>query len=257
LDGYDGHSLRAFSYFPERLPGIIDTVESINSIETLFPQVRQDSKGPTFLKTYGGTAYGLVKTLGFTPSKAAEIDENYHELYKESDAWVQARLDEASKQGYVELAFGLRLRTPLIAKSIRSSASMVAEAKQEERTAGNALGQSYGLLNNRAMTGFLRKVWASPYRYDILPICMIHDAIYVIWRDDIKIAKFVNDTLIEEMSWQELEPIKHDEVKLSAELIVYHPTWADEVRVSKHATEEELYSLFNPSTDSNSISSAA
>ena len=34
------------------------------------------------------------------------------------------------------------------------------EASQEARTAGNALsGQSYGLLNNRAIIAFMKKVW--------------------------------------------------------------------------------------------------
>lgn len=55
-DGYDGHCLRAFYYFPERLPGIMETVESINSIKKVFPEVRQDSKAPTFALTVSALA---------------------------------------------------------------------------------------------------------------------------------------------------------------------------------------------------------
>jgi len=49
--GYDGHSLRAFTYYPEHMPDIINTVESINSIEGRYKSFRQRSKTPTF-RTY-------------------------------------------------------------------------------------------------------------------------------------------------------------------------------------------------------------
>ena len=51
-DGYDGHCLRAYSYFGHKMTGIDPTsVESINSIEAKYPDERQDSKAPTFLLT--------------------------------------------------------------------------------------------------------------------------------------------------------------------------------------------------------------
>ena len=193
LDGYDGHCLRAFSYFPDRLSGIVDTVESINSIKQKFPEVRQDSKGPTFLETYGGTHYGLMKTLGFSKDEALRIHENYHELYQVSDQYVKDKMEEASKTGFVEVAFGLRLRTPLLAQTLRGNRATPYEAEAEARTAGNALGQSYGLLNNRAANAFMQKVWDSPYREDIKPVALIHDAIYLIVRDNPEIVTWVNE----------------------------------------------------------------
>ena len=57
--GYDGHSLRAYFYFKDQMPDIVDTVESINSIEDKYPKLRQASKAPTFALTYGGTIYTL------------------------------------------------------------------------------------------------------------------------------------------------------------------------------------------------------
>ena len=48
---YDGHCLRAFSYFKDEMPDIEDTVASINSIKKLYPDWRQESKAPTFLLT--------------------------------------------------------------------------------------------------------------------------------------------------------------------------------------------------------------
>ena len=49
--GYDGHSLRAFSYFEDQLPDIDTSVSSINSISTKYKGVRQESKAPTFALT--------------------------------------------------------------------------------------------------------------------------------------------------------------------------------------------------------------
>lgn len=46
--GYDGHSLRAFGYFGDQMPDIVDTVESINSIKDKYDHLRSDSKAPTF-----------------------------------------------------------------------------------------------------------------------------------------------------------------------------------------------------------------
>lgn len=169
LEGYDGHCLRAFSYFRDKCPDIVDTVESINSMKKKYPELRQDSKGPTFALTYQGTRHTLVNNLGFTPELAKAIEANYHELYKESDEYIQQRLEQASKDGYVDVAFGLRVRTPLLGQTIFGGPKMPYEAAAEGRTAGNALGQSYGLLNNRAACEFMNKVWNSPYRLKSYP----------------------------------------------------------------------------------------
>lgn len=242
-DGYDGHCLRAFSYFPERLPGIVNTVESINSIKKKFPEIRQLSKTPTFALTYQGTYITLMKNLGFDEATAKQIEASYHELYKVSDEWVQAKLDEASRTGYVEIAFGLRLRTPLLAQTLRGKRSTPYQAEAEGRTAGNALGQSYGLLTNRAMNAFMERVWNSRFRYAIRPIAMIHDAIYLLIKDDVEVVEWVNKELIEAMRWQELPELKHDEVKLGAELDIFWPTWASDITIPNHATQKEIRAL--------------
>lgn len=239
-DGYDGHCLRAFSYFPERLPGIVDTVESINSIKKDFPEIRQLSKTPTFALTYQGTYITLMKNLGFDEATAKQIEANYHDLYQVSDQWVQDRLDEASRTGYVTLAFGLRLRTPLLHQTLRGSRKTPYEAQAEGRTAGNALGQSYGLLTNRSMNAFMKRVWSSPYRNDIKPVAMIHDANYFMIRDDIDVVEWVNNALIEEMQWQELPEIQHDTVKLGAALDIFYPDWAHPITLPNSASQEEI-----------------
>ncbi len=36
-----------------------------------------------------------MKNLGFSRDVAEQIEDNYHEMYKVSDQWVQDKLDEA------------------------------------------------------------------------------------------------------------------------------------------------------------------
>lgn len=237
--GYDGHCLRAYSYFREQCPDIEDTVDSINTIKKTHPELRQDSKAPTFLLTYGGTYHGMMSNLGWPEDKSKAIEANYHELYKVSDQYVQARLAQASKDGFVEVAFGLRVRTPLL-KQVVLGSRIPYEAAAEGRTAGNALGQSYGLLNNRAAVAFMKKVWASTYRLDILPVALIHDAIYLLIRDRIDVAEWANKHLIEEMRWQELPEIQHPTVKLGAALDIFWPNWANPITLPNDASAEAI-----------------
>ena len=240
---YDGHSLRAFFYFPSRVPGIVDNVKSINMIKLKFEPVRGDSKGPTFMMTYGGSEHGLVDKFGFSKKEAKEIYNNYHTLYAESDAYTQRRIDEAAELGYMVLAFGLRIRCPLLKNTIRKSGVQAKGTSEDERTLGNAIGQSYGQLNNRAMVAFMDKVWASEYRYAIFPIAPIHDASYYILDDDIGAVKFLNENLIKEMQWQEDPLIAHDRVKIGAELDIAYPSWAKPFTIPNNATKAQILEL--------------
>lgn len=244
-DGFDGHCLRAYAYFPDKCIGIINTVESINSIKIKYPELRQDSKVPTFALTYQGTWHTLVNNLGLTEEKAKAIEANYHELYKVSDEYTQMRLQQASKDGYVEVAFGLRVRTPMLKQVIFGSSSVPYAAAAEGRTAGNALGQSYGLLNNRAAVEFMQKVWASKYRYDIKPVALIHDAIYILVRDDMEVVEWANRELIKSMQWQELPELQHPTVKLGANLDIFWPDWAHPTTLPNNADQATLRKLCN------------
>ena len=227
IDGYDGHCLRAYAYFGHLMPDIDpESVKSINSIKKKYPELRQDSKIPTFALTYQGTHYTLMNNLGFSKKKAIGIEVGYHEMYAIADAWVNEKLEEASRTGYVELAFGLRLRTPIIQQTVFGAPSTPYEAKKEGRTAGNALGQSYGLLNNRAAVELQNRLFDSPYIYDIKPVAHIHDAQYFVARRDPAVITWLNDNLIECMEWQDLPDIRHDEVKLGGNLDIFCPSWA-------------------------------
>ena len=242
-DGYDGHSLRAFAYFGEQMPDIENTVESINSIQHKYKSLRSDSKAPTFLLTYGGTYMGLMKNCGFSEEKAKTTEKRYHDLYVVSDMWVQAKLDEAAKTGYVTAAFGLRVRTPLLAQVLRGTCKTPYEAEAEGRTAGNALGQSWCLLNNRAGSEFMRKVRASEFRLDIRPCIHIHDAQYFMIRDNMDTLQYTNKHLVEAVNWQDHPDIAHPEVGLGGELSLFYPTWANEIEIPNHATPEEVHQI--------------
>jgi DNA polymerase I len=242
--GFDGHCLRAAYYFRDQLLHI-DLAEptSVNSIKKSHPELRQESKTPTFALTYQGTFHTLMSNLGWSEEKAKQIEASYHELYKVSDQYVQAKLAQASKDGYVTVAFGLRVRTPLLSQVIFGADKMPYEAAAEGRTAGNALGQSYGLLNNRAAMEFMQKVWASPYRLDIRPVALIHDAIYILVKDDVDVVHWANRELIASMRWQELPEIKHPTVKLGAALDIFWPSWANPTTLPNDATPESLITL--------------
>lgn len=185
----------------------------------------------------------MMSNLGWPEDKAKLIEKGYHELYAESDAYVQERLKQASQDGFVEVAFGLRVRTPLLKQVVYGSNTMPYEASAEGRTAGNALGQSYGLLNNRAAVDFMRKVWASPYRLDIKPVALIHDAIYILIRDDVEVVHWANSELTASMKWQELPEIQHPIVKLNSQLDIFWPDWAHPITLPDTATAQEITSI--------------
>lgn len=223
-------------------------VHQINSISKKYSKFRQRSKAPTFALTFRGTTYTLKKNCGFNDEEAQQVSDRYHELYTESDQWISDKLDECCRDGYATVAFGLRVRTPVLAKSILNTNVTARISSSEARSVGNAIsGQSYGLLNNRAAVAFMQKVWASDYKYDIFPVSLIHDAIYLIIRDDINVLKWVNDNLVEEMEWQELPEIAHDQVKLGAELSLFHPDWSNEILLPNYINKDGLKEVINNS----------
>lgn len=218
-------------------------VHEINSIQYIYKDLRFESKAPTFALTYQGTFHTLMKNLGWEKQKAIDVEAMYHELYSVSDAWVAAKLDQACKLGYVTVAFGLRLRTPLLHQVVRGTSKTPYEAEAEGRTAGNAMGQSWCLLNSRASVEFMDKVRASKHRLDIKPCAHIHDAQYMLVRDDIEVVMYANEHLVKAVQWQEHPDIANDEVKLGGEFSLFWPTWANDITIPNGATEKEIRSI--------------
>jgi DNA polymerase-1 len=244
-DLYDGHSLRAYAYFSNEMPDIIDTVESINSIGKLYPKIRQKSKEPTFLLTYNGGYIGLMNNCGFSEKEAKSIESNYHTMYKESDEWAAKRIQQASIDGYAICAFGLRVRTPLLAQSIGNTSKTPYMVQAEQRSIGNAMTQSYGMLNSRAGIEFQERCITSKHRLNILPVAQIHDALYFLIKDDVEVVKWVNDNLIDCMSWQELPELQHDIVKLGAELDLFWPDWGNSITIPNGVSLNQIKEIAN------------
>ena len=216
-------------------------VAQINSIAIKHKELRNKSKAPTFALAYQGTWLTLVKNCGFTEDEAKNIETNYHKMYKVSDDWVANKIKLAEQQGYLDSAFGLRVRTPVIAKSVLGNSKTPNLAVAESRSVGNAVsGQSYCMLTCRALNEFMERVYASEYKHDIMPVNIVHDAIYLMIRDSIHVVKWVNDNLMDCMSWQELNEIKHDKVKLSAELGLFYPDWSNEITLPNNINRKQI-----------------
>ena len=220
-DGFDGHSWRACFYFADKITGIdIQDPVSVKTVGKLFPKERQDSKAPYFALTYQGTYKTLVKNCGFSFDVARKIEQGHKEMYKVAEQATQEKLTLASKQGYLDVAFGIRVRTPLLQKY----GLTLSHSQAEGRTVGNAWGQSYGLLNTRAGTAFLKQVREQDR--PVYACAQIHDAQYFLAPRDPVLIHWVNGTLTKEMQWQELDEIRHPDVGLSGELDIFRFSWA-------------------------------
>ena len=243
-DGYDGHSLRAFSYFRDEMPDIVDTVASINSIEAKYPKLRQKSKAPTFALTYNGTWHTLVTNIGFSKDEAKQIEDNYHKLYKVSDKFTQANVMFAEDNGYMECAFGLRIKCPILAKTIHDNSLTPYAATAEARSANNAVTQSWGMLINRALIATNKLIEDSEFSYHIHPINTIHDAAYFLVKDTPEAIKFLNDTLIKEMQWNEHPLISSKEVPMAADLEI-GKSWDKQTSLPNGASIKQIEELLS------------
>ena len=239
-DGYDGHSLRAQTYFADQMPDIDPTsVDSINSIQDKYPELRRRSKGPTFALQYMGTAYTLHKRTGFSLDQATKIEKAFHELYKVSEKFNTQNKQFMEKHGYVECAFGLKLRTPIITQCVLGNSRTPHEAESEARSANNAITQSWGMLLNRAMNATNARIEKAGYSEDILPCNMIHDAGYFLVKNKPEYIKFLNDVLIEEMEWNDDDTIRSKDVPMKASLEI-GKSWDTLVPLNNNATLKEI-----------------
>jgi len=171
--------------------------------------------------------------------QAISIEKSYQELYTVTIAFNEAQVQFGHEHGYVELAFGLRLRTPILAASVINSSKTPYAVKAEGRSAVNAVTQSWGMLINRAIIHTNNDIEQSVSVYDILPINAIHDALYFIVREDVKTIKFLNDRLIHHMEWNDHPKIKSKKVPMKADLELGR-SWDKMKTLKNKATEAEI-----------------
>jgi DNA polymerase-1 len=226
------------------MPDIQDTVTSINSIETKYPDLRQKSKGPTFALTYNGTWHTLVSNIGIPKDEAKEIEANYHELYKVSDKFTNKNIKFAEKNGYMKCAFGLRIKCPILARTLHDNSATPYASTAEARSANNAVTQSWGMLINRALIATNKLLEASEFVYDIRPINTIHDAAYFLVRDTPEAVKFLNDTLIKEMQWNAHPSIRSKDVSMGASLEI-GKSWDKQTSLPNGASIKQIKEILN------------
>jgi len=242
--GIDGHSLNAYGYFKEEFDkrGItIDTNDpnSINSIKKLAPDLRQESKTYTFGMNYGQEAPGMSKNQGIPLEKAEKIVAGYKKMYHVLVEWNESNKKFMNKYGYVEGCWGHRVYTPLISKSIINRKITPSKVKAEFRSANNAITQSYGMLTTIAGKRFQDELFKSKYRYDVLLINQIHDAIYLLIRKEPEVIKWVNDTLIKVMCIMDEPKLIDAPVKLESELDL-GVSWRNQNTLKNNASIEEI-----------------
>ena len=216
----------------------------INSIADKYPELRRRSKGPTFALQYMGTAYTLHKHTGFPMDQAIKIEKAFHELYKVSGEFNELNKQFMEEHGYVQCAFGLKLRTPIISQCILGNSKTPYEADKEARSANNAITQSWGMLLNRAMNATNARIEEAGYSTDILPCNMIHDAGYFLVKDEPECVKFLNDVLIEEMEWNDNDTIRSTDVPMKASLDI-GKSWDKLIQLKNNATLKEVHELFS------------
>ena len=188
----------------------------------------------------------MMKNCGFSEEQAKQIESRFQEFYKVADAWAANLIEEGKTSGYIPMAFGARIRTPLLAKCVTGTNKKIPyEALKEARSAGNAATQSYCVLTLRALNEFMERVWASPYRYKILPAITVYDSLYFLVFNSVKIIKWVNDNLIECMAWDDLPELKHPIVKISSAMEVFWPSWANAIAIPKKGSTQEIMTACN------------
>lgn len=84
-------------------------------IDKVTKEMRYRAKAVNFGIIYGQTKYGLAKSLGISNSEADDFIKKYFESYPNIRLYMEATVELAEKNGYVETVFGRRryLKTEL------------------------------------------------------------------------------------------------------------------------------------------------
>jgi len=276
--GYDGHSLKTSKYWPikfkdhqkplsgkaykvvkddvvkyileaELEPGqeaeeiSLDDwhVHKVNSIKNEFEFDRNRSKPITFALSYKGNAHTLVAKSGFSQEEADSIYDNYMQMHKVSTEWEQMITQEAANKGYIELAFGARLKVGALEGFIITP-KLSPHLQGIVRSIANAIIQSYGLLLSRALVDFRRRLTASEFSSDVLLLNCIHDSAYLLIREDSNAIEWVNKNIVECFSWKELPELCNIDIPLTAELEI-GKSWASLHTIPNNATPLQITTI--------------
>jgi DNA polymerase I-like protein with 3'-5' exonuclease and polymerase domains len=239
LEGLDGHSLSATYYFPERVRGIIgdftDNKKAALKLKsivdddthmncTLAGAVRQDGKPISFGLAYGCFPPKVATSVKIPIAEAEALFNVYHEelypgvtRYREDYVLVTAK-----ENGYVHLGLGFKIYTDNPSNDIR--------------TLNNGTCQFWSILTTLAINRLHQLIDKAGYENDIIVTSSIYDSIYFIVRDDTKIVKWLNNTLVPIM---EQDFMIDQEVKNSADLEI-GPDWSKLYTLPQYAEESQI-----------------
>nr|BBH95454.1 hypothetical protein KTA_36530 [Thermogemmatispora argillosa] len=81
-------------------------------VEQVTPEQRRLAKTVVYAILYGQSAFGLAQVTGMSNAQASEFIRRYHETFPEVRRYVDATLNQAYKQGYVNTLFGRKRFLP-------------------------------------------------------------------------------------------------------------------------------------------------
>ncbi len=227
----DYHSYMTTRYWPQEFEeGHPDDKEYYDWVKNNFKELRQKSKGISFLLQFGGGPKKLAKNLKVPFEEGKRLYDAYHKTYKQVAKFGQGVVALAQKQGYINIGHhGLRLQTPLLTKGAKARVNylrsiyneevreqkrcrangepakeltvtetevITAEAVQgsSERTAINAKTQYYDIVTLQALYQFQNRIHEAGLDDKVVPHATIYDSIYGECAKDLKTIQWVNDT---------------------------------------------------------------
>jgi DNA polymerase-1 len=81
-------------------------------VSQVLPEQRRLAKTVVYAILYGQSAFGLAQVTGMSNAEASEFIKRYHETFPEVRRYVDATLNQAYKQGYVNTLFGRKRFLP-------------------------------------------------------------------------------------------------------------------------------------------------
>ena len=110
VDGLDLHCAFARVLFPE-LENLSD-----DEIKKDHKSKRNASKAPRFCFQFGGTGYTLAMNEGMSVEEGMRIEKLFKQLHSGIYAYGENKLEESIELGYIEYAYGFKLRLPFYDK---------------------------------------------------------------------------------------------------------------------------------------------
>lgn len=254
-DGFDSHSMNTYAYADGTepwYPFIKDPLDPhyINLIKSgkgmgqaiadLADKARSGSKGTTFALQFMGDEKTLMNNQGFSKEKAERLVASYHKLYAVYFEVLAKLVEQAGKDGYITVAYGLRIDCPALARSIAGSDVTPATVAAEVRSISNAVCQSYGMINSIAARDFMERVWTSKWSGRIQMQALIHDAIYLFVPMELECIEWVNNNLIDCMVNQMEDNIRGSKVILESECDIHYPTWRGQFTLDNNINQSQI-----------------